>query len=182
MTGVEEGKFCILLYGPPGVGKSTVGEVMGEEFGLTFFDGDDEMNASEREKVSSGDWGDNDRRALLLRRAKRINQLYRESKVGVVTASAMTKKWMREFLSDHTDPFLQFVLVSTLIKQAEMDQLIQDRHKQGHPISLEAFHKFTGQFEPPEEPIVQLDNPHDPAKKEELIKEIARVLKQLSHG
>lgn len=179
MRAINKEKFCILLYGPPGVGKSTVGKVMGEEFGLTFFDGDDEMNEEERKKVSSGEWSDNDRRKLLVRKAKKINNLYEESNVGIVTAAAMTKRWMREFLSNHVDPFLQFVLVMTLLKQAEMERLVQNRHQQGHPISLEAFCNFTDQFDPPNEAIVQLNNPHDLEKKQELIEEIAKVLKQL---
>lgn len=177
-TKVESVKPNILLFGPPGVGKSTVGMVFHDEFGMNFYDADNEMNSREKRKVSLGNWNDTDRKKLLVRIAKRINQMYRNSENGLVTSAALTKDWMRVFLDKKTSGFLQFVLVTTLISRLDLEEKVRLRHIEGHPISLEAFKKFSNQFEyPTSQNVIELKNPHSVGELNLLIEEIDRVLK-----
>jgi len=172
-------KPSLLFFGPPGVGKSTVAKIVGDEYGFAFYEGDDEMTGEERKLVSNGQWGDANRRFLLSRMGTRIDQLYDGSNLGLVTAAAMTKEWMREFLQEQTIVFLQLVLVVSLVSQSEMEKKVADRHAAGHPITVEAFRRFTQQFEPPKIQHFKISNPQDPARQWELIEQMDKILKQL---
>lgn len=173
---VEVKKPSVVLFGPPGVGKSTVGQVFHDEFGFNFYDGDDEMTPQERALISKGLWGDDNRKLLLIRTAARMNQLHQDAKKGLVTSLALTKQWMREFLTVRTDEFLQFVLVVTLLQQEEMEKKVKVRHAQGHPITVEAFRTFTQAFESPAMAHLTIENPHEHSKKDELITQVANIL------
>ena len=173
-------KTNIILFGPPGVGKSTVGLVFRDKFGFTFYDGDDGMTPAEREKVSQGNWTDADREVLLTRLGETINRLSNDSKIGVVTSVALTRQWMRDFLNNKCGESLHFVLVSTKLTNTELEQLIATRReKEGHAITIESFRKFTAAFETPIMTYLRLENPHDRSKDEELVQNVRHVIDSL---
>jgi gluconate kinase len=172
-------KLNLLFFGPPGVGKSTVGEQFSRRFNFDFYEGDQEMTDEEKKLVSTGGWDDAHREALLERTAQKINLLHDQSETGLVTSIAMTKQWMREFLSERTDTFLQFVLVISILSQLEMEALVEKRHQAGHPITVEAFKKYTAAFDQPTMPHHVIQNPHDPNKQEELFAQMDALFKSL---
>lgn len=172
-------KLNIILFGPPAVGKSTVGAVFRDEFGFNFYDGDDEMTPEERAKVSRAQWDDTDRRQLLIRMGETIRRLHHESAVGLVTSVALTRQWMRDFLNEQAGGFLRFVLVTTTLQLPQLEALVAKRHAAGHSISVDSFHKFTSAFETPAMPYLILKNPQDKSKQAELIAEVRRVISEL---
>lgn len=172
-------KLNLLFFGPPGVGKSTIGEQFSRRFDLNFYEGDQEMTAEERQLVSTGGWDDAHREALLERTAQRINQLHDQSETGLVTSIAMTKQWMREFLTEKTDTFLQFVLVISMLNQLEMEELVEKRHQEGHPITVDAFRRYTQAFDQPTMPHHVIMNPHNADKQEDLFAQMDQLFKSL---
>lgn len=178
----ESDKLSFVFFGPPGVGKSTVGRIVSSEFGFDFYEGDEEMTPEERKLVATGQWGDNERRALLHRTAREMNRLFGVSETGLITSLAMTKEWMRELLSQESEAFLHFVLVMAMISQEEMEEKVAERHAQGHPITVDAFRRYTSAFDQPKEGQLTILNPHNSAQTDQLIEQMAGILKKLRAG
>jgi gluconate kinase len=152
--------MLIILFGPPGSGKTTIGKLMAEKFGFCFYDGDDEMTPEEKIRVSNGSWNDEDRHILLARLGHHLSELNQDNE-KLVCSVALTRHWMRDFLEKHLSVQPQFVLIKSGLKPNEVETLVTSRREnEGHPITLESFRRFTAAFEqPPTNWCQELINP-----------------------
>jgi len=149
----------IILFGPPGVGKSTIGKLMADKFDFIFFDGDEVMTNDDRVALSSGQWDDGRRQGVLRRIAERFNALNSEGVQNVVTSVALTMSWMRDELVRQISYGAVFVLVRSELSDEKIVELVSTRSKEGHPINVENFRKFTAAFEAPSMKHKVLINP-----------------------
>ena len=166
----------IILFGPPGVGKSTIGKLMQETFDFAFFDGDDVMTDDDNKALKEGQWNDERRRGVLNRIANRINGLNSEGEQKVVTSVALTADWMRRELAGMILMPFNFVLVRSLLSENIIVELVSARSKEGHPISLENFRKFTNAFESPSMRHFILDNPGSVLDNPQLVRNIENII------
>jgi len=90
--------MIVVICGVSGVGKSTIGKLLAEKLGLSFFDGDDFHPAANIEKMKSGHpLNDDDRQPWLETLASQLPQWAAQG--GAVLACSALKEIYRETLS-----------------------------------------------------------------------------------
>ncbi|MCB2169283.1 MAG: gluconokinase [Deltaproteobacteria bacterium] len=90
--------MVLILMGPTGCGKTTIGRLLAQRLGWPFLDGDDFHPAANVAKMHSGTpLDDNDRRPWLLALRKEIEDRSRAGQSAIVACSAL-KRIYRELL------------------------------------------------------------------------------------
>lgn len=128
-----------VVMGVSGCGKSTVGQALAEQLGLTFHDGDDLHPTSNISKMAQGDpLTDADRHPWLLAVAQAL-------KPGMVVACSALRKSYRDLLRDNASSPVMFVYLrgqrATLIRRMS--------HREGHFMPV---HLLDSQIDTLEEP------------------------------
>ncbi|GAB2179491.1 gluconokinase [Dongia sp. agr-C8] len=92
--------IVVVLMGVSGSGKSTVGKLLAENLGCSYFDADDFHAPDAIAKMKSGQpLDDRDRMPWLARIAQRIELLVADDESGVIGCSALKRKY-RDILFD----------------------------------------------------------------------------------
>lgn len=134
----------LILMGVAGSGKTTIGELLADDLGWSFYDGDDFHPAENIAKMSQGAaLTDNDREAWLTALRQLIERLLHEHQPAIIACSAL-KHAYRERLQGN-DSAVQFIYL-----KGDYD-LIQSRlrNRQGHFMKADL---LKSQFEILEEP------------------------------
>jgi len=98
----------MIVMGVSSSGKSTIGRVLGEAFGIPFLDGDDVHPAANKEKMRAGiPLTDDDRRPWLHRIGELIQEGLAEGHSTIVACSALKRSY-RDLLRESV-PGLVFV-------------------------------------------------------------------------
>lgn len=140
--------FVIFIMGVSGVGKSTIGNLLSEQYAISYFDGDDFHPEENVKKMSEGQsLNDGDRYDWLLT----LNQLAKDqlkSNSCIIACSALKEKY-RDLLSQGIETNVKWVLLEGTFDQV-LDRL---KNREGHymPNSL-----LESQFETLENPIEAL--------------------------
>lgn len=97
----------LVVMGVSGTGKTTVGKLLSEQLGYSFFDGDDFHPEENIKKMASGKpLNDDDRKGWLLK----LNQLaLQQQDVGAVIACSALKKAYRSLLRAGMGSNLRFI-------------------------------------------------------------------------
>lgn len=89
--------MVIILMGPTGAGKTTVGEILSRELGWEFADADNFHSPSNVEKMSKGiGLTDEDRRPWLAALRRKIEQWIAAGQNGILACSALKEAYRRE--------------------------------------------------------------------------------------
>ena len=166
---------AIVVMGVSGAGKTTVGQLLAEQLGWSFYDGDDYHPQANVEKMSRGiPLTDGDRALWLDRLRGLIDRLLAEGESGVVACSALKRSYRRHLGRDR--PSVRFVYLQG------SEFLIRERLEQrrGHFMEEDL---LADQFETLEEPSDMLTVNVD-QEPEEIVREIlARLdLQDRAHG
>ena len=95
---VEKGDMVLILIGPMGCGKTTIGKMLAEKLDWSFYDGDDFHPQKNVEKMRAGiALTDEDRKAWLERLHSNIRLWLKDKKNSVLACSAL-KQAYRELL------------------------------------------------------------------------------------
>lgn len=168
----------LILFGPPGVGKTTIGQIIQDKFGIPFFDADTDKTEEEKRLLASGQWTDENRKAVIDRIAHRLTEVDRGREI--VIATPLTKQWMRDRLITQVQERIHFILITSRLNQERIASLVNSRRqKEGHPINLDQLKRFTEEFEPPTMPHLTIENPQTRINHSELISQIGEILKQI---
>ncbi len=90
--------MVLILMGPMGCGKTTIGKMLAEKLGWSFYDGDDFHPQKNVEKMRAGiALTDGDRRAWLEKLGANVQRWLKEKKPAILACSAL-KQAYREFL------------------------------------------------------------------------------------
>ena len=121
--------MLFIVFGLPGAGKTYVGEVLKDEFGFYFYDGDrdltDEMKKALKEKKL---FNDSMRDVFFQSLINKVLQLHRTKKHLVVAQTFIKEKYRSQLLK--AIPFAKFILVQTkkalrekrLLQRNDLDQ------------------------------------------------------------
>lgn len=155
--------MVIVLFGVSGAGKTTVGELLAQQLGWTFYEGDMFHPESNIEKMRNGiPLTDEDRWPWLERLRQLIGTCLRQEKSAVVACSAL-KVAYRRYL--HVNGEVKFVFLKgdfALIEQ-------RMRKRRGHFMPLELLQSQFTALEEPLSEVIEVDVSRGP---EELVREI----------
>jgi carbohydrate kinase (thermoresistant glucokinase family) len=98
----------VVLMGPAGCGKTTIGAQLAAALAVPFVDGDDLHAAADRERMRAGQPLDDARRAPWLDRIRAVLQAAAAQRTGLVVACSALKRVYRDRLSAQGAP-LRFV-------------------------------------------------------------------------
>lgn len=106
--------IVLVLMGPMGCGKTTIGKALSEKTGWPFYDGDDFHPPSNIEKMRQGiPLNDDDRKPWLQTLRSKISRWKQESPVALLACSAL-KATYRELLGIDQDRVISIYLKGSL--------------------------------------------------------------------
>lgn len=158
--------MVIVLMGPTGAGKTTVGEILSRELGWEFADADNFHSAANVEKMSKGiGLTDEDRKPWLAALRRKIEQWIASGQNGILACSALKEAYRREL---NIGPQVRWIYLKGTFE--ELTQRVQAR--QGHYAKKEL---VVSQFAALEEPkdAITIDVSRTP---QEIAADVRRVL------
>lgn len=144
--------MLIYLFGLPAAGKNYVGEVLADEFGYTFYDGDLDLTPEMRDAVRDGRPFTEAMRdrfyALLIDRISELRPAHPE----LAFCQATFKEHHREGIAA-AHPDVVFVLV-----EADEAVRVARLSRGNNPVTVEYARLIAGFFEPPRHPHFVISN------------------------
>ena len=142
----------VIVMGPAGAGKSTVGRALAGELAWTFTDADDLHAAASVAKMRQGIGLDDDERWPWLQRVKAIADAALESGQPCVIACSALREQYRAFLARGRP---EVVFVHLHAPPAVLAARLRSR--QGHFAAVDLLHSQLQALEPPAERAVTVD-------------------------
>lgn len=162
--------MIVILFGVSGAGKTTVGQLLAEELGWTFYEGDDFHSQANIDKMHAGvSLTDEDRRPWLENLRGLIERCLAAKQNAVLTCSALKKSY-RSYLRINEQ--VEFVYL-----RGSYDLIAnQVRQRHGHFMNPELLQSQFATLEEPEtaEDVIAIDLGRDPR---ELMDEIRKKLR-----
>ncbi|HKQ87581.1 MAG TPA: gluconokinase [Candidatus Acidoferrales bacterium] len=158
--------MILILMGPTGAGKTTVGEILSRELGWEFADADNFHSPENVAKMSKGiGLTDEDRKPWLAALRRKIEQWISAGQNGILACSALREVYRKEL---SVGPQVKWIYLKGSVE--EISQRVAAR--QGHYAKKEL---VVSQFAALEEPTnaITIDVGRSP---EEIAQEIRRVL------
>ena len=162
--------MVVVIFGVAGVGKTTVGKLLAEDFGWNFYDGDDYHSASNIEKMGRGiPLTDEDRQPWLQQLRSLIERSLEANEGAVLACSALKKKYRDEL---RAGPNVKFVFL-----HADRERVAEQlRNRRGHFFDPNLLDAQFADLEKPEseEDAIAMEVKGKP---EELVREIGQKLR-----
>ncbi|HEY6464557.1 MAG TPA: gluconokinase [Candidatus Acidoferrales bacterium] len=158
--------MVIILMGPTGAGKTTVGEILSRELGWEFADADNFHSPANVEKMSKGiGLNDEDRKPWLAALRHKIDQWIATGQNGILACSALKEAYRKEL---SVGPQVKWIYLKGSFE--ELTQRVEAR--QGHYAKKELVVSQFAALEEPEDAIA-IDVSRSP---EEIAADVRRAL------
>lgn len=148
-----------VLFGPPGVGKTYIGQLLSRSFDLPFFDADTLIDSEEMQLLQSGKYDQSARDIFVTKLIKHVESLIADhgNVQDLVVAEAFTKERNRtEFMKKFPNNVC-YIMVNTPVIVAK--DRARKRLKSGlHVINDVALELIWKEFEPPKLLYMTLNN------------------------
>lgn len=140
--------ICIIM-GVSGSGKSTIGQLLSQELGWQFYDGDDFHPLENIEKMKHGiPLNDVDREPWLKGLRRLIENLQKQQENAIIACSALKENY-RELLQNNDDNIIWIYLKGSFEKIRERLQ-----HREGHFMKVEMLNSQVESLETPTKAII----------------------------
>lgn len=104
--------MLLIIFGLPGVGKTYIGNVLKNEFGFYFFDGDDDLTDEMKKALKEKKlFNDSMRDVFFQRLINKVLKLYKTKKRLVIAQTFIKEKYRNQLLK--VLPSAKFILVQT---------------------------------------------------------------------
>ncbi len=105
--------MIFVLFGPPGVGKTYIGQLLTRTFNIPFFDADTLIDSEEMKLLQEGAYDQSTRDAFLERLADKVSILVQNPKQHLILAEAFTKEKNRIEFRRRFKGQVSYIMVST---------------------------------------------------------------------
>ena len=141
--------MIFVLFGPPGVGKTYMGQLIGRTLNIPFFDADTLIDAEEHQLIQSGLYDQNARDRFVKKLIKQVESILNDAgNQDLIIAEAFTKEKNRyEFMSNF--PGNVFYIIVDTPRELAKERSDNRYSLGGHVINERAFETIWGEFEPP---------------------------------
>lgn len=148
-----------VLFGPPGVGKTYVGQLLSHSFDLPFFDADTLIDSEETQLLRSGRYDQNARDNFVSKLISHVKGLVQDhgSVQDLVVAEAFTKEKNRIMFMKNFENNVCYIMINSpeeVAKKRSKSRLKEVRHV----INAEAFELIWKEFERPKLLYISLNN------------------------
>jgi len=136
-----------ILFGPPGVGKTHIGKLASQRYGIKFFDADDLINQREKIAIASGKYTQ-PMRDVFVEKLITITDKLHSKHSDLIIAEAFTKETNRVDYRNHFSPNTCFIRVTcplALAKRRIQERMISEPN---HIIDLKSFKTMWAEFDP----------------------------------
>lgn len=170
-----------VLFGPPGVGKTYIGQLLSRSFDLPFFDADTLIDSEEMQLLQSGKYDQPARDNFVTKLIKHVESLIEDhgNVQDLVVAEAFTKERNRlEFMNKFPNNVC-YIMVDTPVTIAK--DRARKRLKSGlHAINDVALELIWKEFEPPKLLFITLHN-YDVVDRD-IVTQFGNLVKLLRRG
>lgn len=135
-----------VLFGPPGVGKTYVGNLLSKKIGIQLFDADVIIDKNIKEKIINGSYNQVDRDRFVQDLNKKVDILSKNN--DLIVAEAFTKQKNREEFVEKFPDSLMIYVVAT--KKIAKKRIISRLKMQNHVIQPNNFDHMWTEFDLPE--------------------------------
>lgn len=136
-----------ILFGPPGVGKTYIGQLLSDTFGFFFFDADQLYDEPLKKKIQNNTYTQSDRDQFIEKLIKTVKVIAEQTNKDVVIAEAFTKDVnRRRFLEIF--PNSKFIYVNAF-KDIAKNRMHYRLLREKHVIEEQSFNQFWNEFEKP---------------------------------
>lgn len=172
-----------VLFGPPGVGKTYIGQLLSRSFDLPFFDADTLIDAEEMQLLQSGEYDQKARDRFVTKLINYTHSLLQDhGKIqDLVVAEAFTKEKNRIEFMEQFPNNVCYIMVKTpaeIAKKRAKKRYVESQLT--HAINPEALELIWREFEQPRFLFMTLNN-HDIADSE-LVNQFGNLVKLLRRG
>jgi shikimate kinase len=170
-----------VLFGPPGVGKTYIGQLLSRYFDLPFFDADTLIDSEEMQLLQSGSYDQESRDNFVTKLITHVDSLINDhgNIQDLVVAEAFTKEknrveFMKKFPSN-----VCYIMVNTPVEVAK-DRAKKRFGESKHAINNVALELIWKEFEPPKVLYLSLNNYQ--VVDSELVTQFGNLVKLLRRG
>jgi gluconokinase len=152
--------MIIIVFGVAGAGKTTIGKLLADRLGWSFFEADDYHSQASIQKMKNAEpLGDRDRLPWIAMLARLIHDLTARGQSAVLACSALKRAYRRQLAQGATEEErVKFVYLK--ISRPEAERRLRQRREHYMPASM-----VPSQFKDLEEPEdgITLDGMQDPS-------------------
>jgi gluconate kinase len=146
-----------VLFGPPGVGKTYLGQLISRHFDVPFFDADTLYGADEMRLLQEGAYAQDDRDRFITKLIKQVDALINGGDQDLILAEAFTKEKNRIDFIKHFGDKVNYLIVD-VPREIAQDRARRRFRDSNHTINDVAFDLIWDEFEKPEFKHLRIDN------------------------
>ena len=167
-----------VLFGPPGVGKTYVGELVSKSLGIKFLDADSLYEAEEVRLLQEGAYNQTDRDHFFKKLMDKIGSIVDKDNKNLIVAAAFTKEKNRLEFVDHFSNQICYIRVDTP-REVAIKRARERLKKSTHTINEIALELIWREFDAPRFLHMQLVN--DGLTDKELVFEFTRLIQLIEN-
>lgn len=150
-----------VLFGPPGVGKTYLGQLLSRNFDIPFFDADTLIDAEEQQLLQNASYDQSARDKFVMKLIRQTDTIleHADGSQNLFIAEAFTKEKNRLEFMEHFGSNVCYIRVETPLTVAR--QRSEKRQKsEKHVVNDRAFDLIWNEFEEPHFLYMAVDNVH----------------------